>query len=371
MPQVTVNLAERSYPIDIGSGWLADSTALAERLTPHIRGQQVAIISNKTVANIYLAAVLEALADYQVDVFSMRDGEEYKSIETYAQALDFLLQHRHNRSTCLIALGGGVVGDLCGFVAATLQRGVDFIQIPTTLLAQVDSSVGGKTAVNHPVGKNLIGAFHQPVAVCIDTDALATLPLREYAAGLAEVVKYGVITDADFFGWLESNADLLARRDPEALQYAIATSCRIKAEVVAADEREGGRRAILNYGHTFGHAIEKLCGYGVWLHGEAVAIGMVMAAHLSTAHTGLPAAQVIRIEKLLEKLHLPTQWTGRDELQVDAATLLSVMGMDKKAVDGRVRFILAADLGQVDVVDDVAPETIEALWLKLTQAEWA
>ena len=258
---LTVSLGERSYPIFVGDVGFSDPAKLAEGLAPYLKGNQVAIITNETIAPLYLQQVQSALGNRQVDVFQMPDGESYKSLDTYTQVMDFLLEKKHNRSTCLIALGGGVVGDLCGFVAATFQRGVDFIQIPTTLLSQVDSSVGGKTAVNHPAGKNMIGAFYQPLAVFADISVLETLPDREYAAGLAEVVKYGIIYDADFFAWLEANAPALVQREKYALTHIITRSCEVKAAVVSEDEREGGRRAILNYGHTFGHAIEKLLGW--------------------------------------------------------------------------------------------------------------
>ena len=306
MQQLVVEIPQRQYPIFVAEGLLADTQKLRELLLARIQGRQVAIITNKVVAPLYLDALLEALDGLQVDVMQMDDGEAEKNLQVYQQTMDFLLAARHNRSTCLIALGGGVVGDLCGFVAATFQRGVDFVQIPTTLLAQVDSSVGGKTAVNHPQGKNMIGAFHQPVAVLADTATLGTLPSREYAAGLAEVVKYGVIEDAAFFEFLEQHSDDLLAKDGAVLSQVILRCCAIKAEVVSADERESGRRAILNYGHTFGHGIEKLCGYGQWLHGEAVAIGMVMAARLSVAVAGLDESVVMRLTALLTRLGLPT-----------------------------------------------------------------
>ena len=283
----------------------------------------------------------------------MDDGEAEKNLQVYQQTMDFLLAARHNRSTCLIALGGGVVGDLCGFVAATFQRGVDFVQIPTTLLAQVDSSVGGKTAVNHPQGKNMIGAFHQPLAVLADTATLGTLPSREYAAGLAEVVKYGVIEDAAFFEFLEQHSDDLLAKDGAVLSQVILRCCAIKAEVVSADERESGRRAILNYGHTFGHGIEKLCGYGQWLHGEAVAIGMVMAARLSVAVAGLDESVVMRLTALLRRLGLPTALDQASRKVATIEAMMDVMGLDKKVVDGRLRFIVASQLGQVQVRDDI------------------
>lgn len=353
MQQLVVEIPHRQYPIFVAEGLLADTQKLRELLLARIQGRQVAIITNKVVAPLYLDALLEALDGLQVDVMQMDDGEAEKNLQVYQQTMDFLLAARHNRSTCLIALGGGVVGDLCGFVAATFQRGVDFVQIPTTLLAQVDSSVGGKTAVNHPQGKNMIGAFHQPVAVLADTATLGTLPSREYAAGLAEVVKYGVIEDAAFFEFLEQHSDDLLAKDGAVLSQVILRCCAIKAEVVSADERESGRRAILNYGHTFGHGIEKLCGYGQWLHGEAVAIGMVMAARLSVTVAGLDESVVMRLTALLRRLGLPTALDQASRKVATIEAMMDVMGLDKKVVDGRLRFIVASQLGQVQVRDDI------------------
>lgn len=353
---LTVSLGERSYPIFVGDVGFSDPAKLAEGLAPYLKGNQVAIITNETIAPLYLQQVQSALGNRQVDVFQMPDGESYKSLDTYTQVMDFLLEKKHNRSTCLIALGGGVVGDLCGFVAATFQRGVDFIQIPTTLLSQVDSSVGGKTAVNHPAGKNMIGAFYQPLAVFADISVLETLPGREYAAGLAEVVKYGIIYDADFFAWLEANAPALVQREKYALTHIITRSCEVKAAVVSEDEREGGRRAILNYGHTFGHAIEKLLGYGRFLHGEAVSIGMVMAARLSVEFSGLALADSQRIEKLLQQLNLPVTLKG---LELNAEAMIDAMGMDKKVVDGELRFVVADQMGSVRVASHVSVSALE------------
>jgi len=353
---LTVSLGERSYPIFVGDVGFSDPAKLAEGLEPYLKGNQVAIITNETIAPLYLQQVQSALGNRQVDVFQMPDGESYKSLDTYTQVMDFLLEKKHNRSTCLIALGGGVVGDLCGFVAATFQRGVDFIQIPTTLLSQVDSSVGGKTAVNHPAGKNMIGAFYQPLAVFADISVLETLPDREYAAGLAEVVKYGIIYDADFFAWLEANAPALVQREKYALTHIITRSCEVKAAVVSEDEREGGRRAILNYGHTFGHAIEKLLGYGRLLHGEAVSIGMVMAARLSVEFSGLALADSQRIEKLLQQLNLPVTLKG---LELNAEAMIDAMGMDKKVVDGELRFVVADQMGSVRVASHVSVSALE------------
>lgn len=353
-----VELGDRSYPIHVGDLGVQAPEKLAQLLQPLIPGEQVAVITNETVAPLYLQGVLDALGQRQVDVYQLPDGEAYKTLKSFEAVTTFLLNARHNRSTCLIALGGGVVGDLCGFVAATFQRGVDFIQIPTTLLAQVDSSVGGKTAVNHPAGKNMIGAFYQPKAVLADTAVLTTLPDREYAAGLAEVIKYGVIDDVAFFDWLEANVPALLERSSDALQQVILRSCASKAKVVSEDERESGRRAILNFGHTFGHAIEKLAGYGQWLHGEAVAIGMVMAAELSIAHTDFPLADARRLRQLLEQLGLPVS-LGQHDLKVE--DMIEAMGMDKKVSDGRLKFVLARSLGDVIVSDDVGLDLLREL----------
>lgn len=332
----------RGYPIVLGSGLLGADGLLA----PFV-GTQVLVVSNATVADRYLDAVRAGLPAERVDVVLIGDGEQYKTLGTYATILDTLVERRHNRTTTVVALGGGVVGDVAGFAAATYQRGVGLVQIPTTLLAQVDSSVGGKTAVNHAAGKNLIGAFYQPRAVIADVDVLTTLPEREYRAGLAEVVKYGVIADADFFCWLEGSMDALLRREPAALTRAVRRSCEIKAEVVASDEREQGRRATLNFGHTFGHAIEAETGYTAYLHGEAVSIGMVIAAGLSGALGRIGAADAERLRRLLERAGLPIEVAG-----VDPSAMLRTMGMDKKAVDGRIRLVLCDRLGSVSVSAD-------------------
>lgn len=343
--QVDVALGERSYPIYIGAG-IMERGALLGR---HIGGVQVAVFSNETVAPLYLDRLLEALGSrYQVDVFTMPDGEEHKNLDSYASAVDFLLEHRHSRDTTLIALGGGVVGDLTGFVAATYQRGVDFIQVPTTLLAQVDSSVGGKTAVNRPRGKNMIGAFYQPRCVLADTSVFDTLPDREYRAGLAEVVKYGIIVDAEFFRWLQENAASCLARKPDVLADAVRRSCELKAQVVSADERESGLRAVLNFGHTFGHAIETLTGYRRYLHGEAVAIGMVMAADLSARQGLLPWARALEVRQLLASFSLPVV-----PPPLDAAEMIQAMGADKKVLSGRLRLILAEAIGRVRVTEEV------------------
>jgi len=354
---VTVDLGKRSYPVHIGQGLLGRK----DLILPAIAGSQVAIITNQTIAAIengdYLQRVQACFGNRQVDVFAeLPDGEQYKSLASYQQIIDFLMQRRHNRSTTLVALGGGVVGDITGFVAATFQRGVGFVQIPTTLLAQVDSSVGGKTAVNHPSGKNMIGAFYQPSAVLADIDVLATLSDREYAAGLAEVIKYGVIEDAEFFGWCENNAAGLRERSPQVLIQAVRRSVEIKAAVVADDEREQGRRAILNFGHTFGHAIEMLTDYQQFLHGEAVSIGMVLAAQLSAVQGRIAQTEVARLSQLLTSVGLPVDFPA--QLSQDA--MVDAMGMDKKVVDGRLRFVVANALGSVVVDDQVTPVQLQA-----------
>lgn len=342
--RLAVGLADgRSYPIVLGSG-LLDTDGL---LDPYV-GSQVLVVSNAVVAEHYLDSVRARLtADRRVDVVLIGDGERFKTLDTYASILDALIAKRHSRATTVVALGGGVVGDVAGFAAATYQRGVGLVQIPTTLLAQVDSSVGGKTAVNHATGKNLIGAFYQPRAVIADVDVLATLPEREFRAGLAEVVKYGVIADARFFAWLERSMDALVRRDAAPLIEAVRRSCEIKADVVAGDEREQGGRAILNFGHTFGHAIEAETGYATYLHGEAVAIGMAIAASLSARLGSMPETEVERLHDLLRRAGLPTAPSG-----IDADAVFRTMGMDKKALDGRIRLVLCDGLGSVSVTAD-------------------
>jgi len=344
MKTLHVDLDERSYPIHIGPGLLGRP----ELIRPHIHGRQVMVVSNETVAPLYLEQVRQALEDFEQQAVILPDGEEYKNLETLNTIFDALLERRFNRRCTLVALGGGVVGDIAGFAAACYQRGVDFIQIPTTLLAQVDSSVGGKTGVNHPLGKNMIGAFHQPNCVLADTDTLNTLDDRQLAAGIAEVIKYGLIRDAGFFEWLEKNMTRLNARDPEALVFAIERSCRNKAEVVAEDEREAGSRALLNLGHTFGHAIETGTGYGVWLHGEAVAVGMLLAARLSALQGWLDEADVARIEALLLAAHLPVKAPG----EMDADRFLELMAVDKKVLDGGLRLVLLRGIGRAVVTSE-------------------
>ncbi len=339
-----VALGDRAYPIHIGQGLLADP----RWYQPHIHGRQVMIVTNETVAPLYLAPVVQALAGYRVAHVILPDGEQYKTLEVWNRIFDGLLSNRFGRDCTLVALGGGVVGDMAGFAAACYQRGVAFIQVPTTLLAQVDSSVGGKTGVNHPLGKNMIGAFHQPGAVIIDTDTFDTLPDREIAAGLAEVIKYGLIRDPAFFGWLEDRMPALLARDSQALAEAIERSCQNKAEVVAADEREAGQRALLNLGHTFGHAIETGMGYGAWLHGEAVGAGMCLAADLSHRLGWLPADDLARARALIAAAGLPV--APPPELTPQA--LRDLMAVDKKVQDGRLRLVLLQGIGTSLVTGD-------------------
>ena len=339
-----VDLAERSYPIHIGPGLLDRP----ELLLPCINGKQVMVVSNETVAPLYLQKVLDVLQDYTVASVILPDGEQYKTLETVNRIFDALLENRFNRNCCLIALGGGVIGDMTGFAAACYQRGVDFIQIPTTLLAQVDSSVGGKTGVNHPLGKNMIGAFHQPRCVLADTGTLNTLDDRQLAAGIAEVIKYGLIREPEFYRWLDSNMTELRNRNTQALTYAIEKSCQCKADIVAADERESGQRALLNLGHTFGHAIETGTGYGQWLHGEAIAVGMLMAADLSARHNWISARDVLHLQQLLEKSGLPT----KPPTSLSAEQFLALMAVDKKALDSGLRLILLKQIGNAAVVGD-------------------
>ncbi|HPF57208.1 MAG TPA: 3-dehydroquinate synthase [Candidatus Competibacteraceae bacterium] len=347
MKTLYVELGDRRYPIHIGPGLLTQR----ELLRPHIPGRQALVVSNTTVAPLYLEPVCAALDGLRHEAVILPDGEQYKTLDMLNEIFTALLNHRFDRNCTVIALGGGVIGDMAGFAAACYQRGVHFIQIPTTLLAQVDSSVGGKTAVNHPLGKNMIGAFYQPLCVLADTDTLATLPDRELSAGLAEVIKYGLIRDVPFLAWLETNLEALMARDAAALSEAIERSCRNKAEIVAADERETGERALLNLGHTFGHAIETGVGYGEWLHGEAVAAGMIMAADLSARIGWLDQAQVDRVRQLLARARLPLQ----PPLTLTPDDFLRLMAVDKKVKDGRLRLILLRDLGQAVIASDTDP----------------
>lgn len=329
---ITVNLGDRSYPIVIGAGLLNGGFDLSK----FVNGPDCLIVSNEIVAPLYRDCILPNLAGKAVTTIDLPDGESYKSVASLQAVIDRLVESGANRDTTVIALGGGVVGDIAGFAAACYMRGVAFIQVPTTLLAQVDASVGGKTGVNHAEGKNLIGAFHQPQVVMIDTDTLKSLPDRELKAGLAEVIKYGVICDIEFFAWLEDNMQALLEKEPLALARAIQRSCELKATVVAEDERESGHRVILNFGHTFGHAIENCQGYGEWLHGEAVAAGMIMAAELS----GIGDGDVERLRVLLQKAGLPVSPPA-----IDGQDWLRTMGMDKKVKQKQLRFVLLRALG--------------------------
>ncbi|ODB37454.1 3-dehydroquinate synthase [Pseudoalteromonas sp. BMB] len=353
MLELKVDLNERSYPIFIGEHLLSDEG----RLKQYVGQSRPVIITNTTIAPLYLDSLL-AIFDAQKPLhFVIPDGEQYKSLEWFEKISAFLLEHNCGRDTCLIALGGGVVGDLTGFVAACYQRGVPFIQIPTTLLSQVDSSVGGKTAVNHPLGKNMIGAFYQPKAVFIDTKTLSTLPAREFAAGMAEVIKYALIYDASFLDTLADQHPQLSALDAESLQQVIYKCCAIKAEIVAKDETEAGLRALLNLGHTFGHAIEAQMGYGNWLHGEAVAAGMMIAANLACQRGALSTADVEKIRRVIALYQLPTEAPS----EMTAAQFLQHMRKDKKNKQGKIRFILPTQLGQCALVDDVSDETVVTL----------
>lgn len=353
MQTLNVALAKRSYPIHIGRGLLSD----ASLILPHLKRKNVAIVTNTTVEPLYLATLTNTLQAAGVTVIPivLPDGEAYKNSDTLNTIYDALLQHRCERSTTLIALGGGVIGDLTGYAAATYLRGVPFIQIPTTLLSQVDSSVGGKTGINHPLGKNMIGAFYQPQLVLADIDTLKTLPPREFSAGVAEVIKYGLIRDAKFFDWLEANMAKLMQLDEQVLSEAIYRSCQNKADVVAKDEHEQGERALLNLGHTFGHAIENAMGYGVWLHGEAVAAGTMMAADLSQRMDWLTADQVARIKNSLLAANLPLL-----PPKLGAAKYLDLMGLDKKVENGKIRLVLQQGIGHAVITSDYDADKLSA-----------
>lgn len=341
--ELRVDLGSRSYPIEIGQGLLGNRD-----LTPFVAGNQVMIVTNETVAPLYLDTVRRNFPGKQVDWVILPDGEKYKEWQTLNLIFDALLTRRHTRRTTLVALGGGVVGDMTGFAAATYQRGVPFIQIPTTLLSQVDSSVGGKTGINHPLGKNMVGAFHQPETVLIDTDTLKTLPARELPAGLAEVIKYGLIRDLGFLEWLETSMTDLLAVAPTTMAEAIYRSCACKADVVALDEREGGVRATLNLGHTFGHAIETHAGYGRWLHGEAVGVGMLMAGDLSARLGWIEGSELGRLTSVIRRAGLPQ--TVPDDMSPER--FLDLMAVDKKNVDGSLRLVLLRGLGQAVVTSE-------------------
>jgi len=352
MQTLKVELANRSYPIYIGRSLISN----ADLILPHLKRKHVAIVTNTTVAPLYLETLSNALQSAGVKVIPiiLPDGEAYKNSETLNLIYDALLQNRCERSTTLIALGGGVIGDLTGYAAATYLRGVPFIQIPTTLLSQVDSSVGGKTGINHPLGKNMIGAFYQPQLVLADIDTLQTLPAREFSAGMAEVIKYGLIRDAEFFDWLEVHIEQLMVLDEQAITEAIYRSCKNKADVVARDEHETGERALLNLGHTFGHAIENAMGYGVWLHGEAVGAGTMMAADLSQRMGWLTDTEVVRIRQLLTAAKLPL-----DAPKLGAEKYLNLMQLDKKVADGKIRLVLQQAIGKSVITSDYDAEKLK------------
>lgn len=362
MASIRVELGERSYDIEVGAGLIDDPA----RYAPHLAGRTAALVTSSVIAPLYRERVAKALRGAGAELIEviLPDGEEYKDWRTLNLVFDALLAAHCDRQTTIVALGGGVIGDLAGFAAAVYQRGVPFIQVPTTLLAQVDSSVGGKTAVNHPLGKNMVGAFHQPEAVIADVSTLATLPMRELRAGLAEVIKHGIIRDPVFFAWIEENLDRLLARDADALTHAVVRSCQIKAEVVGADERESGVRAILNFGHTFGHAIESGLGYGQWVHGEAVAAGMVMAADLSVRMGMLAQAEATRVRRLVERAGLPV--AGPASLAPDR--YLELMAVDKKAARGRIRFILLEKPGSAVLRGDLPEATVRQTLLACTAA---
>jgi 3-dehydroquinate synthase len=351
MTILNVDLKERSYPIYIDAGILSSAAILSQ----HIKNKRVCIVTNDIVAPLYLQAVKALLTDYSVDEIILPDGEAEKSLANFDNIMSHLLENMHGRDSTLIALGGGVIGDITGFAAACYQRGVDFIQIPTTVLSQVDSSVGGKTAVNHPMGKNMIGAFYQPKAVIIDINSLKTLPVREFNAGMAEVIKYGILGNYEFFTWLEDNIALIKSGDDKALIRMIEICCQCKADIVAEDETEAGIRALLNLGHTFGHAIEADQGYGKWLHGEAVATGMVLAAKLAVNMNLLTAEELARIEHLISVFDLPLhapENMGYEEF-------VCHMNRDKKNLNGKLRFIVPTAIGKSEIRDDVTKELLE------------
>ena len=351
MKTLTVDLGQRSYPIFIGSGLIRQSDCYA----PYINGQSVVIVSNETIAPLYLDQLMTVLGDYTVSVVLLKDGEAHKHLQTVDSIFTAMLEHRCDRNTTVLALGGGVVGDIAGFASACYQRGVNFIQIPTTLLSQVDSSVGGKTGVNHPMGKNMIGAFYQPQSVVIDIDTLSTLDERQFAAGMAEVIKYGLLWDRDYLAWLDDNMPSLLKRDSELLTETIYRSCHIKADVVSQDERESNVRALLNLGHTFGHAIETTMGYGEWLHGEAVAVGMVMAAEMSAALGMLDQDDVVYTKDLLTRAGLPTKAPKK----MQASDFIDKMSVDKKVQNGVLRLVLLTALGTSTLTSDFSAEQLE------------
>jgi 3-dehydroquinate synthase len=355
MPSIQVDLGDRSYPIAIEAGCLKDAGFLLSA----IQGKQVVIVTNDIVAPLYLQALIDLLtnSNKEITTIVLQDGEVNKTLASFEYVMSQLLEKRIARDACIVALGGGVIGDLSGFVAACYQRGIDFIQVPTTLLSQVDSSVGGKTAVNHPLGKNMIGAFYQPKAVLIDPATLNSLPNKEFSAGMAEVIKYGIIYDHEFFSWLESNKSDIKSKDPKALSYMISRCCQIKADIVNQDEKEHGIRALLNLGHTFGHAIEAEMGFGTWLHGEAVAAGTVLACELSVMRKQMLASELRQVSELLADFDLPTD--GPTTMTADS--YITHMQRDKKVLSGTMRFILPIGIGRAQVVSDVTQQELNQL----------
>ena len=353
MKTLKVDLGDRSYPIYIGQGLLGNAVLVKQ----FVQGTQVLIVTNETVAPLYLEQCKKAFADFDTHAVVLQDGEQYKTLDELNKVFDALIGSRFDRKCTLVALGGGVIGDMTGFAAASYQRGVNFIQIPTTLLSQVDSSVGGKTGVNHPMGKNMIGAFHQPQCVVIDTDTLNTLEDRQLSAGLAEVIKYGLIVDLPFFEWLEENLEKLLAREPEALSEAIERSCQNKADIVAQDEKEAGIRALFNLGHTFGHAIEAGMGYGVWLHGEAISAGTMQAVYMSKLLGDLTEADQERTAAILERARLPI--VPPTVAEMDKAKFLDLMSGDKKVQAGTVRLVLLKAIGEAYVTGDYPQALLE------------
>ena len=352
--ELTVDLKSHAYPIYIGENILNSSALFAK----HVTGKQIMIITNNTVAKLYLDLLKNALIHYQCDYLILPDGEQYKNLKTWEQILNTLAECKHHRDSTVIALGGGVIGDMSGFASACYQRGIDFIQVPTTLLAQVDASIGGKTGVNHPRGKNLVGAFHQPNAVMIDLITLKTLSRREFNAGLAEIIKAALIEDKNFFAWLEMHIDEIIQLEKKALANAIYQACSIKRNIVIADEKEKNIRALLNLGHTFGHAIEHILKYGTWLHGEAVALGLVLCAKLSVQMGYLSTEESLRIEKLLERIGLPTHLPPEISLE----QLIDSIQMDKKIKDAHWRFILLKGIGDAFISDEVKAKDLQSLF---------
>ncbi len=347
---INVDIKNFEYPIYIGEDLITDPPLFSR----HIRDKNIMIVTNTTLEKLYLQPLLETLQGFNCDVITLPDGEKFKTVEQWMTILDALANNGHHRDTTVITLGGGVIGDVGGFAAASYQRGVDFIQVPTTLLSQVDASIGGKTAFNHPAGKNFIGAFHQPKAVIIDINLLTTLPEREFNAGLAEIIKHAMICEPSLFSWLEKNIDLVMQKEKNPLSHAITEACKIKRDIVVEDEKEQGNRALLNLGHTFAHAIERTLNYGTWLHGEAVAAGLMLACQLSETHVGFPPQETKRVASLLKKAHLPTELPDN----ISLTDLFSAMQMDKKVLENKLRFILMKSIGEAFICENIASEEL-------------